>query len=78
MKKILTVLSLLTLTACGNADLSLGNYQYNYVTCPSLNLDNAPITSWKDYEDGTLEFKTGGNSILTHSITCTLSREVLK
>ena len=84
MKKILVIVSLLSIlivSGCGNKDMGLGNYDYNYVSCSGVvELYNEPITSWKDSDDGEqIEFtlKSNGNNILTSVNYCVLSKELL-
>ena len=68
-------------SGCGNKDMGWGNYDYHYVTCNGvIELDNEPISSWKDSEGEQLEItlKKDGNNILVSANYCVLSKEVIE
>lgn len=82
MKKITIGFILIFLVGCGNKDIGIGNYDYNYISCNSdyLPLVNEPIETWKDFDDGEqleVKLKNYDNNLIVSSFQCVLSKNVI-
>ena len=72
MKKMLVVLSLiglLSLTSCNMNVVDLTySYDYAYIRLQNGEVVEGPVSSWRDYEEVTIDGKT----YLVHASNCTL------
>ena len=80
---LVSLLVLLMLSGCtsSNKDYSIGNYEYNYVTCESgyANLYNEPIKSWKEDGDYGIEVTLeNGNNLSLNAFKCYLSKNTVE
>ncbi|MDR0904670.1 MAG: hypothetical protein LBN00_00610 [Oscillospiraceae bacterium] len=78
MKKIiagiLLVISLLTLTSCGNKKIFDTTYTFNYamIKMPDGSILEGRLESWTDYEGEQLQVTIDGNTYLVSSINTVL------
>lgn len=82
MKKIfclaLCIVMMLSLVACGNAQLIDTTYTFEYaqVAMPDGSFVEGRVESWKDYEaSDMMQVKIGGKTYLTHSTNVVLVSE---
>ena len=83
MKKIfaviLTLIMILSLTACGNKDMwdTVYTFDYAQITTQSGEVVEGKVVSWTDYDDGdsiqvTIKTENGETTYLTHISNVTL------
>ena len=80
MKRILTVVMLLTLTAlalaaCGNRQIFDTNFKFDraIISLPNGDVITGEVQSWRDFEDGDqIQVKIDGKVYLVHSSNATL------
>ena len=80
MKRILTIVMLLTLTAlalaaCGNRHMFDTNFKFDraIISLPNGDVITGEVQSWRDFEDGDqIQVKIDGKTYLVHSSNATL------
>lgn len=82
MKKLfalfLTIVLVVTLTACGNMQMIDTTYSFEraIVSLPNGEVVEGKVTSWKDFEDGDqIQVKIDGKTYLVHSSNIVLISE---
>lgn len=75
---ILTIILVVTLSACGNMQLIDTTYSFEraIVSLPNGEIIEGKVTSWTDFEDGDqIQVKINGKTYLVHSSNIVLISE---